>query len=500
MNCKLSVLLGGIIGLTSLNAFSQTRYVDDVFTAVKVTSNVAYGNNPKTYNAGQADKNLYLDFYEPQGDTSSKRRLIIMAHEGGFLGGSKTDNECVDFATRMAKKGYCVASIDYRIGWGFSPINTQEQSAREILPALWRAMQDGKASVRFFRKPSTYNAVKVDPNRIVVGGFGAGSFIFLQNEYLDLPAEMMLPKVLKKGSNGQPLNPPQNYIDTSAYSTTNTAGNDGFEGKSGNPGFPWRAHAVLNLAGAIGDTLFFVNNNTSTPPPVITVQGDQDDITPIGTDIVRAASIYSILEVSGGYDIARKLYQKGINTILADIPGDILPDPKPVFSDKNDPNGSKQKLRVKIGGTYVYRGENYQPYDASPSATVGATIGAEINSAQVAARYMDTTVYFIATRLQKVLTTTTLVIVPTEPTGIENTLDANKISIFPNPNSGEFKIAIKQGQLLNAQLINLQGQSVMTKTAVNNEILFNESNLTPGMYILKIFAKEGVLAQKLEIK
>ncbi len=384
-----------LIYMTSANA--QTRYIDEVFPNIKKTANIKYGANPKTFDPNDI-KDLFFDLYEPDGDQEFFRPIIILAHEGGFRGGNKEDNELVAFANAMVKRGYVVASITYRKGWAFALSNTQEQNARAIVPALWRAMQDGKAAVRFFRRSvqELGNPYRIDPNKIAFGGFGAGGYIPIQNEYFDTPQEFNLPKVQRKNNAGVPDGSGP-YIDSTAFNPqTNPNGEDGFEGRSGSPGFSWRSNVILNFCAALGDTAFLFPQNQVPGlkyPPIITVQGDQDGVTPYATDIVRAAGLFAVLEVSGGYDIARKLSELGINKVLEGVV-DGLPDPQP--SPDENFNPPRQRIKVKEKGTYTLVGQDYQPYDAvrgAPSTDPPA------NSAAVAARYMDTLIRFTVPRL-----------------------------------------------------------------------------------------------------
>lgn len=481
----------GAFSLMLLSAFAsqaQKRYVDDIFTNYTVLKDVQYGTAVKVY---QGTPNLGLDFYQPANDTATKRRLIIMAHEGGFLGGDKSDNECVDFAIRMTKKGYCVANINYRVGWGFSLLNTQEQNARQIVPALWRAMQDGKAAVRFFRRPDVIANAKIDPGKIAAGGFGAGAYIFLQNEYFDRPIEFDIPKVLKKDASGNPINPHQNYIDSTTYSLTNLNGEDNFEGRSGNPGYSWRVSALLNFCGALGDTLFFINQGVTKSAPIISVHGDKDAVTPVGTALVKAAGLYDILEVSGSYDIARVANAKGINTVLNNI-ADILPDPRPTFADRNG-GTNKIRMKVKNSGSYIFRNENYQPYDASPSTTVAASLGTDINSAADASRYMDTTVYFSASRLERVFTDNQT------PSAIDNLVE-NEFSIYPNPAAQSFVVYVESAETkpYDLEIFDASGKLVFAKAKISNaKFVVNREGMANGLYLLKVSSDKNHSSQKL---
>ena len=58
-----------------LNLTGQTRYLDDVFTNVNVTSDIVYANNisilPVLQGLPPAAMDLTFDLYEPDGDTIS---------------------------------------------------------------------------------------------------------------------------------------------------------------------------------------------------------------------------------------------------------------------------------------------------------------------------------------------------------------------------------------------------------------------------------------------
>ena len=117
MKSKLqSIIICFLVTITF--SFSQTRYLDDIFSAVTVTSDVVYANNisvlPALQGLPPAATNLTCDIYEPTGDTETDRPVIILAHTGSFLPavlngqptGSKVDFSIVEQCTRWAKKGY----------------------------------------------------------------------------------------------------------------------------------------------------------------------------------------------------------------------------------------------------------------------------------------------------------------------------------------------------------------------------------------------------------
>lgn len=151
------------------------RYQKAIFQNVTVLNDVKYGT-AEEWNIPYNDEDLYMDIYMPQGDTLSYRPLMIWAHPGGFLNGSKNVDDMVAFCDSFAKRGYVTASIDYRLG--FNP--TSESSAER---AGYRAVQDMRAAVRFLKEH--YQDYGIDTNYTFIGGSSAGALMVDQLVYLD---------------------------------------------------------------------------------------------------------------------------------------------------------------------------------------------------------------------------------------------------------------------------------------------------------------------------
>ena len=221
-------LLGLLLALPRLTAAQLApidttggRYYRPVFASVTVVSNVAYGS--ATTFAGTT-QTLVMDVYQPAGDTVKRRPLIIFAHSGGFVGGSRTDAYPVAFCTRLARLGYVVANIDYRLGYAATGLSAPADTSK-IATAAVRGGHDMKAAVRFFRQDAaTTKTYRVYSNYIVAAGSSAGAFMALEAGYLDKASEVPA------------------YVDLAALG--------GIEGSSGNPGYRSAVAAVINLCGA----------------------------------------------------------------------------------------------------------------------------------------------------------------------------------------------------------------------------------------------------------
>ena len=83
------------------NGDGAHRYFDFVFDKVEVTSNIVYS---KTTTIGGKSIELEMDIYEPKGDKTKKRPVLVFAHGGGFVGGHRSGVEY--YCDAYAKRGF----------------------------------------------------------------------------------------------------------------------------------------------------------------------------------------------------------------------------------------------------------------------------------------------------------------------------------------------------------------------------------------------------------
>ncbi len=248
----LVIVLLGASFFNSVNA--QIRYLDPIFDSAIVSPNEKYG---QALNYLGQNQELFLDFYQGISDTVSSRPLLILAHGGSFIQGNKAATDISIVAKEMAKRGYAVASIQYRLGVNISGTGGLTQ---EFTYAVWRGAQDGRAAVRFFRKSfENGNPYKIDTSKIYVGGISAGGVLGMHMQCLDLPAEL------------QTVN-----IDTNIIG--------GIEGNSGNPGYSYRAKGVISLCGAISNVSWMQNNKSIK---LISMHGTNDQTVPYASDYFK---------------------------------------------------------------------------------------------------------------------------------------------------------------------------------------------------------------------
>ncbi|MCS7297391.1 MAG: glycosyltransferase [Bacteroidia bacterium] len=122
---------------------------------------------------------LWADLYIPQ-NPDRKDPAIILVHGGGFRGGSRKDALLLHMADFFAKRGFFVASIEYRLRE--SPLSNY----RDWLLCLMYAVQDLQTFVRFLKwKAATGNPYDIDTTRIVVVGVSAGAMATLHAAFVE---------------------------------------------------------------------------------------------------------------------------------------------------------------------------------------------------------------------------------------------------------------------------------------------------------------------------
>jgi len=292
-------LLPALVALAAMSAssslFAQAecdgeryRYIS-AFDNVSVSEGHVYGSN---IDAIGIETELDFDFYEAVGNGNTDRPLLIIAHGGFFLSGSNNGMDVVPLCEDFARMGYAVASISYRLGIDYANIFDLEN---ELIKAVWRAVHDGRAAVRYFRQSveEENNPWGIDSDRIFMGGISAGAFLALHHAYVDEESEVPI-----------------------SIDQTEPGMGGGLDGDSGNPGVSSDVAGIFNICGALKDTAWMETGNVS----IVSVHGTNDGTVPYGTGDVSLLG-FPITEVDGSSILHEHAEEIGLTHCFATIDG-----------------------------------------------------------------------------------------------------------------------------------------------------------------------------------
>ena len=409
------------------------RYATDVFTNVTTTSNVVYGSN---VSAGGGTTSLNMDIYQPTGDVETNRPLIIWAHGGSFIGGTKTDGDMVSLSQAFAKKGFVCASINYRLG--LTPFDSVG-----AVKAVLRAVQDMKASIRFFYKDKqTTNTYKIDTNNIFIGGSSAGAITALHTAYLDKSCEVNY------------------YINPTDLTTLG-----GMDGYSGNQCYSSKIKGVINLCGALGRYGWIQSGDV----PFCSLHGTNDGTVKYNRGFAAPLGIQLIL-----LDGSRMLKEQA-NAVGVTNP------------------------------FYTWYGKDHVPY-VSSTTYMDSTIKF-VRDFLVTTIGCSETPFFNpntptgVANLYPMSACTTNVTLSCSPVGISELEQQTMWNVYPNPATDKFTIQLDelkaQGKI---EIFDLTGKLIYSQNINTKSIEINTKDFDAGIYFIKINQKELITTKKIIIE
>ncbi len=279
------------ICLISLQVFGQSctseRYLSNIFQS-SVTQDVVYGNSPAltaVYVAENVTVNqdMTMDVFFPVGDNLPKRPAVVLAYGGGYLFGTKEDEDVWATCDSLAKKGYVTASINYRM-------NMNVASSASAVRAIYRAAQDYSSAIRYLKEFS--DTYRIDTNYVFVGGVSAGGFSAMHAVFLDeneRPSETFQSGILG-------INPDLGCVSCAgnSYNYTNNV------------------RGIINLWGALMDTSYIQQDELV---PMTLFHGTNDLIVPNDYGFPFTA-LFLMPEVYGSTNIASRVNNLGGNAEL----------------------------------------------------------------------------------------------------------------------------------------------------------------------------------------
>lgn len=501
-------------------SFGQ-RYTSEVFTDVN-TSQGIYGHNTTVLfsGAGQLVKQpLAYEFYEPAGDNEAERPLVILLHTGNFLpnpqnggtGGTMRDSFIVETASRLARMGYVVCVADYRLGW--NPLaQTQPERAKGLIQAAYRGIQDTRTAVRFFKKDysTNGNSFGVDTSRITVFGQGTGGYISLGAATIDNYPQLVLPKfidanqipMILTGVHGDIYGTSVGIVPTGPF-TGDTLSHPNHVGYSSD------FQLCVNVGGALGDTSWL----TAGDPAMISFQTTTDPFAPYMENILTVPTTGDlIVEVQGSYTVQHKANALGNNDVMksagysdvyttrANMINDglegLFPFDTPTW---NTAAGSREE-----GSPWEWWDAAYWSTQAHPSCPGGAPVSVcnyhvinSINNPNMsktkAMTHIDSIIGYFAPRACAVLN------LPCSTVSDNDVKLADvQLTIAPNPASTYVRFTAEEGKnITDIHIYDVQGRLVNVYHSIENtQYDLQRDGLASGLYVAKVYFKDGIVSKK----
>ena len=297
----------------------RSQYVEPYYD-VAVKQNVVYKKDVKGYwssypDTGDTFVNIYLgrageltskdklklemDIYSPKGKPKGELcPLLILIHGGAFYNGDKQDLGFPEMGRHFAKRGYVVASINYRLGFMLM--------AADVDRAGYRALQDTHAAVCYLiGKAKDYN---IDTNKIYAAGASAGAITALNLAFM---RDEDRPKSTKAGGI-------LGWLSSTLLKDLEIDSDLGPINAVSSPhSHPFEVKAVINMWGAV-NKIDMLRNSRRTA--ILSFHGDADRIVPIayGYPFDKVLESYVDTLINGlpklirpVAEMGRDLYKKG---------------------------------------------------------------------------------------------------------------------------------------------------------------------------------------------
>ncbi len=166
---------GGLASSPSISS-PNNRYTSQVFDSVIESRDILYRS---ALNDQGTMSQLYMNVYQPAGDTLVKRPTLIFLHEGGWCFGDR--NSEAESAKYYAKLGYVTASIEYRLSVNYNCrlINGEVPYDEDLMMlSISNSAEDLVAAITFLKSKSA--ELGIDTRKIANLGWSAGGMSVLR--------------------------------------------------------------------------------------------------------------------------------------------------------------------------------------------------------------------------------------------------------------------------------------------------------------------------------
>lgn len=503
------------------NMNSQVPFLEE-YTDINITYDHIYGENATVLYFdyfGEAIKEpLLFDLYQPVEEspcpTIHQLPLIIYFHSGNFLPhpqnqsvvGTRKDSSVVAMCKRLAKTGYVVASVDYRLGW--NPIASSVDVRKlGLINAAYRGVQDANTCIRYFKKTVVEegNPFRIDTNKIVLWGDDSGGFISLNagclDDYNKIPTASngkfllagIYPMIFEH-INGDVEGKKYGIMDSSVISILPFPVGDTLNYVN-HPEYSSTFKVSVNMGGAVGDTAWIDPGQ----PGVISFHTPYDLTTPYEEGIVYVHippdTYLEVVEVQGSY-LVNYMHDLYGNNDYFDPPYIVTELQLAVTHVANSRNDGLEGLLPIYGDTITDSAPwNFWDKVSNINSDKGLVDNPRMTP-EKATLYMDT---MLAYALPRLFTALELCTVSTT-----EIIDDEEVTITTYPNPASQEVFISSGTdfpFVSINVYDMKGTLINQFTNINaNYFRMPVDKLFPGQYILKCQFENGISARQIVVE
>jgi hypothetical protein len=324
------------------------------------------------------------------------------------------------------------ASINYRLGFfPFDSVNA--------VKAVLRAVQDMKASIRFFYKDKlTSNTYKIDTNNIYIGGSSAGAITALHTAYLNKSCE---------------INP---YVNATTLATLG-----GMDGYSGNQCYSQNVKGVINICGALGKYGWLEAGDI----PFVSLHGTIDGTVKYSQGKAAPGGI-GLLYMDGSRMLKQQANVLGItNPFYTWYGADHVPYSSNVLYMDSTINFIRDFLIARLGCTNP---PILAPNTPFGTATLYAYTGCTVNVTQSCSVGL-----------------------------FEQSENKVKFELYPNPSNSDVTLSFEsQNESHKIEIFDISGKLVNSSLFSHNTFTINKNTLQTGVYFVKVTDNQGYYSVK----
>lgn len=505
-------------------SFSQTRYIDEVFTddQITVTTNVEYGINMSVFEQifvpgidVPIPDTLMADIYmpDPTIDTETERPVVFLMATALLprfvinCFGGKEDLKTTYIASELAKRGYVVMAIDTRLGANFFAPTTDAFLQSLVDLALQQSV-DIRTAARFIR-----NDVAANGNTF---GVNVDQFIHWEPTIGSTPKSLLTTTEAEfQTANFFVLNENDSLVNV-----VDLEKNGGLFGERPGMDAAGNVSNIVNFPEFIEDYPFdlLIGNHGSAIDSTNIQAGETPMITYLNRNNTTATTELTAVVVPSTGQFCCNAITGQVMQRQSDQLGNVDIWKGVEFTDPVANTRAVYPADPSVGeieGLIVLDGPdgNENPtifWDTTTCIAVGASIGNPDLNAMTSAGFPGATTEVGMAAIDQIIrywTPRACVLfgwdcVESVISSTENiSVAANNLTVSPNPSAGNFTFeSAPEHQMESIQIFNVSGALMYETKVENTQFTMNDIGLSGGMYFAKIRFEDGIATKKIMVE